>query len=740
MKKCGFYRLFIIFNLLCVLLSPITTFAATDFNPSYLISDEEMQDCSSWSKSDVQKFLEARGSYLANYSAPDNTGTIKTAAEIIYNSSVIYQINPKFLLVTLQKEQSLVTDDSPTQKQLDWATGYAVCDSCSMDDPKIQKHKGFFNQVENAAGIIRWYYDNNTKSFVKKKGVATTIDSQEVIPQSWATAFLYTYTPHLHGNKNFWRIWQTWFTQVYPDGTLMQSASSTEIYLVQNGTKRKFKNKTVLISRADPKMIITVPDVELNNYPTGTEISLPNYSILKTQSEKYYLLDYDTLRPFASYDVVKKIGYNPQEIIEVADSDLVGYTIGPAISNTSTPPQGIIYQITDLNNCYYLYKDSILYPIVDKNVINSNYKNLEIEKKKLKDINNLDIANTLINFQDGTLLKVEDRTGYYVIEKGKKRRIADQSTFVTLGYSPKNVITVSSLAAMNIPDGEQLFLNTSLLSSKDKFLGDSEAEVIDAYKSKLPAYLVAEYPSGKILSGKNIDTPRPIASLTKIMTAIEAVEQGYKMDKTITYDDKKYSAYGNTLKLVTGEKLKSKDIFNTMLIASVNNTARIVAQNCGLTETKFLSSLNERLSNWGADSTVLEDVTGLSEKNISTPRDLLKIFTKALSYKDIKASLGTTEYAFKEVLNKNKISSHSLKHTNQLIQTTGRNYRILASKTGYTEEAGAVLLMLIENRSNKKQYIVLTMGNSDYNNRFVEPNKIAEWILIKAKSLSTAKN
>lgn len=60
--------------------------------------------------------------------------------------------------------------------------------------------------------------------------------------------------------------------------------------------KRKFKNNTVLISRADPKMIVTVPESELNNYTEGTEIFF-NYSILKTNGNKYYLLDYDILRP-----------------------------------------------------------------------------------------------------------------------------------------------------------------------------------------------------------------------------------------------------------------------------------------------------------------------------------------------------------------------------------------------------------------------------------------------------------
>ena len=58
--------------------------------------------------------------------------------------------------------------------------------------------------------------------------------------------------------------------------------------------------------------------------------------------------------------------------------------MGSVINASTTAPQGVIYQITDLNNSYYLFKDSTLYPITDKNIIAVNYKNLAIEKHKAK--------------------------------------------------------------------------------------------------------------------------------------------------------------------------------------------------------------------------------------------------------------------------------------------------------------------------------------------------------------------
>ncbi|TSC84856.1 MAG: Uncharacterized protein G01um101413_240 [Parcubacteria group bacterium Gr01-1014_13] len=704
---------------------PLIALAQVEFNPQFIISDEEMQSTANWTQTDVQKFLQDRGSYLATLVAEDPDGLFKSAAEIIYDTAVKYQINPKFLLVTLQKEQSLITDDTPTQKQLDWATGYGVCDSCDLNGDSLLKYKGFGKQVDNAGGLIRWYYNNTDKSFVKKKDQNTTIDNQIIIPQSWATAFLYTYTPHIHGNKNFWRIWNTWFSQIYPNGTLLRSASSSEVWLIQNNIKRKFKNQSTLLSRADPKMIVTVQESELSNYQTGQEISFPNYSVLKTASS-FYLLDYDTLRPFASADVVRQIGYNPDEFIEITDADIVGYQLGSVINASTTAPQGIVYQITDLNNSYYLFKDSTLYPITDKNIIATNYKDLAIEKHQLKDIKNLPVADLPLNFKDGTLLRVTDSSNVYVIENGKKRLIADVDTFAALGYNRNNVISVSAITAANILNGEPIFINGSLISSRNKYLGDSEVKVDDLFGSKIPSYLVAEYPSGRIISGKNIDKPRSIASMVKLLVGYEALNQDFNLAKFSVYSKTKNGAPGNNLALRNGAVIKNADLFNAMLIGSTNNTARLIGQSSGLSEASFIENINKRLENWGADDTKIVDVTGLDGKNKSTPRNLLKIFTRILDNPNLKTSLSKTKYTFKELPSKVGAKSHAISTPNKLVPLANANYKIIASKTGSTNEAGVVTVMLIETIKTKKQYTIITMGSTDIKNQ--EANKIAKWI------------
>jgi len=140
------------------LLSPSLSFAEDDFifDPNYLLSDTEMTDSSTMTVQQIDAFLQ-RGALSGTF-FETVAGNQATAAQIIHDASTEFELNPQFLLALLQREQSLVEDDSPTQRQLDWAMGYAVCDDCSKEDPRIQKFKGLGKQIYYAAQRIRTNY------------------------------------------------------------------------------------------------------------------------------------------------------------------------------------------------------------------------------------------------------------------------------------------------------------------------------------------------------------------------------------------------------------------------------------------------------------------------------------------------------------------------------------------------------------------------------------------------------
>jgi len=157
----------------------------------------------------------------------------KSAAQIIYDVSQACGVNPKVLIVLLQKEQSLVTDDWPWPIQYRSATGYGCPDTAPCDE----QYYGFFNQVYNAARQFQRYVKQSSL-FDFVSGQTANIQynpnascgSSSVFLQNQATAGLYNYTPYqpnatalsniygsqtdgcsAYGNRNFWRLYIDWF-------------------------------------------------------------------------------------------------------------------------------------------------------------------------------------------------------------------------------------------------------------------------------------------------------------------------------------------------------------------------------------------------------------------------------------------------------------------------------------------------------------------------------------------------
>ncbi|MBU2235568.1 hypothetical protein KKA01_00740 [Patescibacteria group bacterium] len=171
---------------------------AYSININNIITDTELLDSDSMSLARIQSFLKDKGSYLANYMTEGIGGAPKTAAEVIFDAANFYEISPKYLMVRLQVEQSLVYDTDPKQTQLDRAMGYGCPDGSGCDP----EYSGFFNQINQSAKAIKGskylqgILDNGTTISGWGIGITkTTLDGIAVTPVNAATAILYTYTP-----------------------------------------------------------------------------------------------------------------------------------------------------------------------------------------------------------------------------------------------------------------------------------------------------------------------------------------------------------------------------------------------------------------------------------------------------------------------------------------------------------------------------------------------------------------
>jgi hypothetical protein len=182
---------FVILNLAL----PLGIFASEEESQTFvdfdsIATDEQMLDSSSSTKSELTALL-SRGA-LGKLAFEDVNGLEKKSVDIIWDASQKFSINPRFITVLLQREQSLVEDPNPSEDQLDWAMGYSICDSCSKSDPVLQKYKGFANQVYFAAKRIRESYltDLQSRGFTESgigPGIEISIDGEKIVPQNFAT-------------------------------------------------------------------------------------------------------------------------------------------------------------------------------------------------------------------------------------------------------------------------------------------------------------------------------------------------------------------------------------------------------------------------------------------------------------------------------------------------------------------------------------------------------------------------
>ena len=436
----------IIFTLFCLILGGITPALAEslddyhpNFDPDNIISDRDLTDYNSLNMEQIRQILVHKGGTLAGYVDPD---TRMSAAQIIYDSAQVYKINPKYILVLLQKEQSLVVDSTPTQRQMDWATGYAVCDSCSMDDPVIQKFKGFKKQVSRATWRTRYYIEHPSE-FRYQIGQTYNIDGIEVTLKNSATVALFTYTPHIHGNYNFWRIWNDWFSKSYPDGSLVQMEGEPGVWYIDKGVRRPILSRVALVTRFDSDKIIQIGKADLERYEIGTAIKYANYSLLQLPTGGIYLLDGDTKRPIASQEAFRKIGFNPEEVEMVTEEDLTFYETGLAITEETAYPTGSLLQDKSTGGVYWVYNNR-KHAIWGREILEANFSNLSITPVPTEELQQY-LTGRAVKLKEGELIRLKDEpdSKIYVISHEKKRPFKSKELFDSLGYKEENILEIS---------------------------------------------------------------------------------------------------------------------------------------------------------------------------------------------------------------------------------------------------------------------------------------------------------
>lgn len=435
-------------------LAPLAARAAVD--PENLFPDSELERADAMTPGQIAAFLANKGG-LGQLSFQDVDGATRSAAEIVWRVAQDYRINPKFLLALLQREQSLVETARPSQYQLDWAVGYARCDSCDVDHPLVAAYRGFARQLEGAAARIRGHYladlaRTGTTQTGWGPGITKVVDGLAVTPLNRATAILYTYTPHLNGNLNFARILKRWFEKEIPDGTVVRSEDGKRLWLISGGQRRLFGSMTAYLSRYSTAQAVTIRDAELDDYEEGAPIRFPNYSLLHEPDGTIWLLDGDTLRHISSMEVFRKIGFSLDELLEVERVDLEAYAVGEPVTLASAYPTGALLQDNTTGGVWWV-KEGRRAPIVSREIMLASFPGRRVSPVSPRTLEGYEVAPPL-TFKDGTLIGAAGDPSVYVVSKGKRRPIVSEEAFRVYGWDFANVVWTNHAALAVHPLGE----------------------------------------------------------------------------------------------------------------------------------------------------------------------------------------------------------------------------------------------------------------------------------------------
>src|SRR3989441_3176615 len=200
---------------------------------------------------------------------------------------------------------------------------------------------------------------------------------------------------------------------------------------------------------------------------------------------------------------------------------------------------------------------------------------------------------------------------------------------------------------------------------------------------KSQAALVVDQESGEILLGKNAESKLPIASLTKLMTAIVTLEAELDPDEPVTITKADVDRLrGSHSRLQVGTTLTRDELLHVALMASENRAASALAGSYPGGKEACVLAMNLKAQLLGMTGTRFEDGTGLSSRNVSTAQDLAKLVRAAHAYPKIRDYTTSASYQV-------RIGRRAMRFGNTNRLTRSSRWDIGLSKTGYIAEAGA---------------------------------------------------
>ena len=232
--------------------------------------------------------------------------------------------------------------------------------------------------------------------------------------------------------------------------------------------------------------------------------------------------------------------------------------------------------------------------------------------------------------------------------------------------------------------------------------------------------LVQDLSSNTTLFSRNDDVARPIASITKLMTAIVIVDANQSMSDIIEVTSSDVDTVKHSRsRLPVGTKLSRGDMMHLALMSSENRAANALGRHYPGGMSAFVAAMNSKAKQLGMTQSRFVEPTGLSSENVASPRDLVKLLQASASRPAIRHYTTDEQHEVRS-------SGHAtlFRNTNMLVMNP--TWDIKVSKTGYINEAGQCLVMLA--RINNRDMAIILLNADGKGTRVGDAVKIKQWV------------
>jgi D-alanyl-D-alanine endopeptidase (penicillin-binding protein 7) len=249
----------------------------------------------------------------------------------------------------------------------------------------------------------------------------------------------------------------------------------------------------------------------------------------------------------------------------------------------------------------------------------------------------------------------------------------------------------------------------------------AQAKEVRAPNLRSGIALIYDEAGQRPLYAKGADTVAPIASITKLMTAMVILDAHLPMDESITltrHDEDRYKL--SRSRMQRGMTLTRGDLLKLALLASENRAAAALARTFPGGTGAVVMLMNNKARALGMNDSHFVDPTGLHSDNVSTAQDLVKLVLAAQGYEAIHQATTTSTH----IVDVGKNRQMHFRNTNPLVRNA--SWEITLSKTGYISEAGRCLVM--KARINQHPVVIVLLDSWGKHTRVGDANRVKRWM------------